>query len=127
MIRKMVSNRAGECPECGGPWNTGALIYFNLGDWNHYYDSEQCAAHAAERVVVPVDAQMIPVVKYMPATAEIAVNEATTRDRAIHEAHMENMAANAELVRTIQHLTAALDRIAKWLTDDALANRGLKL
>jgi hypothetical protein len=44
------------------------------------------------------------------------------------------MAANARLVlatdqmtTAVAHLTAAINKIAKWLVDDAMANRGLKL
>jgi hypothetical protein len=40
---------------------------------------------------------------------------------------MENMQANAALVLQLDHLTAAINKIAKWLIDDAMANRGLKL
>jgi hypothetical protein len=127
---RMVSKFPGKCLECGGVWKVNDMIFYNEGKVG-YFCSEPCAVSYAQwlagRVESPVDAQTAPQVTYTTPQANIAVNEAVERSRAIHEAHMENMAANAELVRTIQHLTAALDRIAKWLTDDAMANRGLKL
>jgi len=114
------------------------MIFYNEGRVG-YYCSESCARSAVE----PVDAQTAAAVQYTPPTADIAVNPKETipraliegvvdgiherRQRAIHEAHMENMQANAALVLQLDHLTAAINKIAKWLIDDAMANRGLKL
>ena len=94
-----------------------------------------------QRIVVPVDAQTPSNPTYTTPSVNLAVNEAVERQRAIREAHAENMAANVRLVAAVDvlavsidtletaadHLTAAINKIAKWLIDDAMANRGLKL
>ena len=134
MTGRMISRKAGECSECGRTWAVGTPICFLPGDWSRYFCSESCAGAAVQRVVVRVDAQTPSNPTYTTPTADIAVNAQETRSRAIHEAHMENMQANAKLVLVtdqlitgIDHLTAAINKIAKWLIDDAMANRGLKL
>lgn len=126
MTGRMVSNYHGFCKECGHEWRAGDMIYYNEGKFV-YFCSEGCAQEAVRRIVVPVDAQTPSNPSYTTPTADIAVNAQETRSRAIHEAHMENMAANAALVQATDHLTAAINKIAKWLIDDAMANRGLKL
>jgi hypothetical protein len=134
MTGRMISRKAGECSECGRTWAIGAPICFLPGDWERYFCSESCCAEAVKRIVVVPSVQTPSNPQYSAPTANIAVNEATERSRAIHEAHMENMAANARLVlatdqmtTAVAHLTAAINKIAKWLVDDAMANRGLKL
>ena len=122
MTGRMVSKWPGKCLECEHEWRAGDMIFYNEGRVG-YYCSESCARSAVE----PVDAQTAAAVQYTPPTADIAVNAQETRSRAIHEAHMENMQANAALVLQLDHLTAAINKIAKWLIDDAMANRGLKL
>ena len=122
MTGRMVSKWPGKCLECEHEWRAGDMIFYNEGRVG-YYCSESCARSAVE----PVDAQTPSNPTYTTPTADIAVNAQETRSRAIHEAHMENMAANADLVRVIDQLRASLDKIAKWLLDDAMANRGLKL
>ena len=129
MTGRMVSKWPGKCLECEREWRVGDMIYYNEGRVG-YYCSESCA----RSVVEPVDAQTAAAVQYTPPTADIAVNAQETRSRAIHEAHMENMAANEALVgalavlsKNVDAVRVALDKIAKWLLDDAMANRGLKL
>ena len=125
MTGRMTSKRQGECSACGARMNMGQIIFYNEGDWAHYYCSEACA----RSVVVPVDAASTPT--YTTPTVDIAVNATQSlyraRDEAIAKAHAENMAANADLVRAIDQLRASLDKIAKWLVDDALAQKRLKL
>ena len=141
MTGRMVSKWPGKCLECQHDWRANDMIFYNEGRVG-YYCSESCARSAVE----PVDAQTASNPSYTTPTADIAVNATQTipravvegvqrqtqehigvREKAIHEAHMENMQANADLVRQIEHLTAAINKIAKWLVDDAMANRGLKL
>ena len=129
MTGRMVSKWPGKCLECVHEWRAGDMIFYNEGRVG-YYCSESCA----RSVVEPVDAQTAAAVQYTPPTADIAVNAQETRSRAIQEAHMENMAANQRLVEqlhvvctSMNDIRAVLDKIAKWLLDDAMANRGLKL
>ena len=145
MTGRMVSKWPGKCLECEHEWRAGDMIFYNEGRVG-YYCSESCARSAVE----PVDAQTAAAVQYTPPTADIAVNPMETipraliegvvdgiherRQRAINEAHMENMAANEALVgalavlsKNVDAVRVALDKIAKWLLDDAMANRGLKL
>ena len=130
MTGRMVSKFPGKCLECSGVWKANDMIFYNEGKVG-YFCSEPCAVSYAQwlagRVETPVDAQTASNPSYTTPTADIAVNAQETRSRAIHEAHMENMAANADLVRAIDQLRASLDKIAKWLVDDALAQKGLKL
>ena len=57
MTGRMVSKYPGECPECGGPWRAGDMIFYNEGVKGLYYDAVCCAESATRRVVVPIDAQ----------------------------------------------------------------------
>lgn len=133
MVGRMKSNRPGQCPVCGSPWYEGSAIAYNEGRQG-FYCSDECAILALERVPVRVDAQTPQTVTYTTPRANIAVNEATERSRAIHEAHMENMAANERLVQAIDLQTAVCDdlraelaKIALELKDARMEGHGIQL
>jgi hypothetical protein len=143
MTGRMVSKFPGKCLECSGVWKANDMIFYNEGKIG-YFCSEPCAVSYAEwlaaSVGAPICVQTPSNPQYSSPTANIAVNAKETpykmseRDAAMAAAHMENMTAHKELIEAMgattigmDHIRAALDKIAKWLVDDAMANRGLKL
>ena len=147
MTGRMVSKWPGKCLECEHDWRAGDMIFYNEGRVG-YYCSESCARSALESQTPPyngvittqtgdglcqtanvIGAQGTSNAGGIPPTYADPVGPSMydKRQSAIDKAHSENIAASAELVRQLDHLTAAINKIAKWLIDDAMANRGLKL